>query len=180
MVEHMEKLQIRIKREDGNKQCVTTNLEFANKSVFICGILLNISIIWTLASIKVESVKPVFKGVKLIFKLSVEHLWRTRHFNDFTLFKWTFAVKRTVHPKITCFLFLLFLHQVWINVSQQWMLCSEWVPSEWESDKNITIIHTTPVHQLTSGEDKRCVFVRNKSAFNLNPLLFAKILVLYP
>ncbi len=34
------------------------------------------------------------------------------------------------------------------------MLCSEWVPSEWESDKNITIIHTTPVHQLTSGEDK--------------------------
>ncbi len=25
---------------------------------------------------------------------------------------------------------------------------SEWVPSEWESDKNITIIHTTP-----SGED---------------------------
>ncbi len=37
----------------------------------------------------------------------------------------------------------------------QWMLCSEWVPSEWESDTNITIIHTTPVHQLTSGEDKR-------------------------
>ncbi len=29
------------------------------------------------------------------------------------------------------------------------MLCSEWVPSEWESDKN-----STPVHQLTSGEDK--------------------------
>ncbi len=41
-----------------------------------------------------------------------------------------------------------------IRMSQQWMLCSEWVPSEWESDKNITIIHTTPVHQLTSGEDK--------------------------
>ncbi len=36
-----------------------------------------------------------------------------------------------------------------VEVSQQWMLCSEWVPSEWESDKNIT------VHQLTSGEDKR-------------------------
>ncbi len=48
----------------------------------------------------------------------------------------------------------MFLHQVWRNVSQQWMLCSEWVPSEWESDKNITIIHITPVHQLTSGEDK--------------------------
>ncbi len=40
------------------------------------------------------------------------------------------------------------------SVSQQCVLCSEWVPSEWESDKNITIIHTTPVHQLTSGEDK--------------------------
>ncbi len=31
------------------------------------------------------------------------------------------------------------------------------------TDKNITIIHTTPVHQLTSWEDKSCVFVRNKS-----------------
>ncbi len=30
----------------------------------------------------------------------------------------------------------------------------EWVPSEWESVKTITIIHSTPVHQLTSGEDK--------------------------
>ncbi len=48
----------------------------------------------------------------------------------------------------------LFLHQIWRNVSQQWMLCSEWVPSEWESDKNITIIHTTPVHQLMSWENK--------------------------
>ncbi len=33
----------------------------------------------------------------------------------------------------------LFLHQVCRNVSQQWMLCSEWVPSERESDKNIII-----------------------------------------
>ncbi len=31
------------------------------------------------------------------------------------------------------------------------------------ADKNITIIHTTPVHQLTSWEVKSCVFVRNKS-----------------
>ncbi len=30
------------------------------------------------------------------------------------------------------------------------------------ADKNITI-HTTPVHQLTSWEDKNCMFVRNKS-----------------
>ncbi len=34
----------------------------------------------------------------------------------------------------------------------QWMLCSEWVPSKWESDKKY---HTSPVHQLTSGEDQR-------------------------
>ncbi len=50
----------------------------------------------------------------------------------------------------------LFLHQVWRNVSLHQCLSNgcEWVPSEWESDKNITIIHSTPVHQLTSGEDK--------------------------
>ncbi len=30
------------------------------------------------------------------------------------------------------------------------------------ADKNITIIHTTPVHQLTSGEKKSCVFIKNK------------------
>ncbi len=43
------------------------------------------------------------------------------------------------------------------SVSQQWILCSEWVPSKWvqTADKNITIIHNTPVHQLTSWEDKR-------------------------
>ncbi len=31
------------------------------------------------------------------------------------------------------------------------------------ADKNITIIHTTPVHQLTSWEEISCMFVRNKS-----------------
>ncbi len=41
------------------------------------------------------------------------------------------------------------------SLACQWILCSEWVPSEWESKhKNITIIHTTPVHQLTSWENK--------------------------
>ncbi len=33
------------------------------------------------------------------------------------------------------------------------------------ADKNITIIHTTPVLQLTSCEAKNCVFVRNKDIF---------------
>ncbi len=49
------------------------------------------------------------------------------------------------------------------------------------ADKNITIIHTTPVHQLTSGEDKSCVFVKNKSIaetfFNFK---LAKMSVSYP
>ncbi len=31
------------------------------------------------------------------------------------------------------------------------------------ADKNITIIHTTPVHRLTSWEAKHCMFVINKS-----------------
>ncbi len=41
------------------------------------------------------------------------------------------------------------------EMSRHHCLCSEWVPSEWESDKNITITHTAPVHQLVSLEDKR-------------------------
>ncbi len=35
------------------------------------------------------------------------------------------------------------------------------------ADKNITIIHTTPVHQLTSWEVKSSVFVRNKSTVKM-------------
>ncbi len=31
------------------------------------------------------------------------------------------------------------------------------------ADKNITIIHTTPVHQLTFCETNSCVFLVNKS-----------------
>ncbi len=53
------------------------------------------------------------------------------------------------------------------SVSQQWMLCSEWVPSEWESDKNITIIYTTPVHLVMSYEAKSCMFVRIKSIITI-------------
>ncbi len=43
--------------------------------------------------------------------------------------------------------------QIWINLANltslapQWILCSEWVPSEWESKQhnNPQVIHT-PVH----------------------------------
>ncbi len=56
----------------------------------------------------------------------------------------------------------------------QWMLCSEWVPSEWESMDALQWMgavrmrvwwkhHSTPVHQLTSGEDKRW----NKSSIKI-------------
>ncbi len=81
----------------------------------------------------------------------------------------------------------LFLHQVCRNVSlhqclsngcsavngcrqneSQWMLCSEWVPSEWESDKN------------TSPEDESCMFVRQNPSlrdFNFTLLLQAEMLL---
>ncbi len=46
------------------------------------------------------------------------------------------------------------------SLAHQWILCREWVPSEWESKqliKNITIIHTTPVYQLMSCKVKSWV-----------------------
>ncbi len=60
-----------------------------------------------------------------------------------------------------------------ISFTHQWILCSEWVPSEWAqtADRNITIIHTSSVHQLTSWEAKSCMFVTNKSIINLLMLL---------
>jgi len=46
----------------------------------------------------------------------------------------------------------LFLHQIWsiASVSHQWMLCSEWVPSKWESKQlikhlnNPRVIYSSP------------------------------------
>ncbi len=52
-----------------------------------------------------------------------------------------------------------------VEVSQQWMLCSEWVPSE--SDKNITIIHITPVH-YTFNHIKIKFYFFNRSALAQN------------
>ncbi len=60
------------------------------------------------------------------------------------------------------------------SLAHQRMLCSEWVPSQWESKQlikhhnNPQVIHTTPAHQLTSWEDKSCMFVRNKSTIKTN------------
>ncbi len=56
------------------------------------------------------------------------------------------------------------------SLAHQWIICSEWIPSEWESKKlikkhhnNPQVIHTTPDPQLTSCEVKIYTFVRNKS-----------------
>ncbi len=70
------------------------------------------------------------------------------------------------------------LEQIWRNVALHHLLCSEWVPSERESKQlmlNITIIHTTPVHQLMSCEVKRLVFVRNKTIINALKLFAAAL-----
>ncbi len=66
--------------------------------------------------------------------------------------------------------------QIWRNLTLhlQWILCSEWVPSEWvqTADKNIRVIHITPVHQLTSCEvKKKHVFVRKSIKLFLNSVL---------
>ncbi len=42
------------------------------------------------------------------------------------------------------------------SLAQQWMLFSEWVPSEWESDKNITIIHSPSVNVLRRQKLRVC------------------------
>ncbi len=76
----------------------------------------------------------------------------------------------SVHPRCRWVCFFIRFGEM----SQQWMLCSEWVPSEWESDKNITIIHTPPVRQLTSGEDKSS----NKSS--IKTFLTKKVYLLLP
>ncbi len=74
----------------------------------------------------------------------------------------------------------LFLHQVWRNVALhplQWMGAVRMRVQT--ADKNITIIHTTPVHQLMSWEAKSCVLIRNKSisVFNFKRLLPSEILL---
>ncbi len=83
-----------------------------------------------------------------------------------------------VHPKMTiCLKFIhphvfqdvdKFVFLIGIDLEKfsstslvhQRILCSEWVPSEWEFKqliKNIIIIHMTLVHQLTSCKVESCV-----------------------
>ncbi len=79
-----------------------------------------------------------------------------------------FLFKGISHLKMNiCWYFLSDLEKCWIaSLAHQWILCSEWVPSEWESKqliKTSQVTHTTPVHQLMSYEAKSRMFVRNKS-----------------
>ncbi len=60
--------------------------------------------------------------------------------------KWTFAKNVFLHGSR-----FGEMHQ-----SQQWMLCSEWVPSEWDSDKNITIIPSPSANIWKSQELHVC------------------------
>ncbi len=73
----------------------------------------------------------------------------------------------------------LFVHEKFCTAEDQWILCSEWVPSELvqTADKkhysNPQVIHTIWVHQFMSCEVK-------SSVKNLKPLLQAKIWVRNP
>ncbi len=99
--------------------------------------------------------------------------------------RWTREKKKTgmpltgiVHPKMkmcsssdhprrrwVCFFIRTDLEKSSIkSLVHQWMLCSEWVPLEWESKQLIIIIiHSTPVHQLMSWEAKNCMFVKEQT-----------------
>ncbi len=66
-----------------------------------------------------------------------------------SLFLWTDLEKRSI-----------------TSLAHQWIISSEWVPSEWGSKRLIKtsqVTHTTQDHQLMSSEVKNCVFVRKKN-----------------
>ncbi len=66
---------------------------------------------------------------------------------------WKFAKKNLSQPSQDVDEFVSSSEKCSIQyLAEQWILCSEWVPSEWvkTADKNITIIHTTPEHKLMS------------------------------
>ncbi len=87
---------------------------------------------------------------------------------------------------------ILFLHQNRFGEMYHYITCSPMDPLQWmgavrmrvqTADKNITIIHTTPVHQLTSYELKSCMFIRNKliKTFQTSNCFFQlKSIILFP
>ncbi len=74
------------------------------------------------------------------------------------------------------------------SLAHQWMLCSEWVPSEWESkqliktsQKSSCKLHMTPAHHLTSCEVKSWMFVINTSlrCFNFTLMFLSAAIALW-
>ncbi len=62
--------------------------------------------------------------------------------------------------RLVCFFIRTDLEKLSItSLAPQWILCSEWVPSEWESKQLIY----NPQEFIKSCEVKNWVFVRNKS-----------------
>ncbi len=74
-------------------------------------------------------------------------------------------------------------HPIWRNVALHHLLsngCSAVNGCRQnERSKSISTIHTTPVHQITSGEAKSCIFSKKQifhyDIFKLKPLLLTKI-----
>ncbi len=59
------------------------------------------------------------------------------------------------------------------SLVHQWMPCSEWVPSEWESDKNITIIHIIMLPPVKNGPVRiRREICTDQSKTALNKYMF--------
>ncbi len=68
----------------------------------------------------------------------------------------TFSPRNTARTHYFCLVLLLEMYNIRnesalekcsiASLAHKLMLCSEWVPSEWASDKNITIIHSPSVN----------------------------------
>ncbi len=75
------------------------------------------------------------------------------------------------HPRCKWVCFFI-VQQIWRNLSMHYISCSPVDPLQCmgafrmrvqTADKNITVVHKTPVHHLTSCKVKSCMFVRKKS-----------------
>ncbi len=87
------------------------------------------------------------------------------------------------HPRCrwVCFFIWTDLEKCSITaVAHQWILCSEWVPSEWESKQLIKTSQNFTSNPHNSSPSINIFITENLHVCNLKPLLPAKIWVLYP
>ncbi len=60
------------------------------------------------------------------------------------------------HPRCRWVWFFIRSEEMWsiTSLAQQWIFCSEWVPSEWvqTADKNITVTHSRPSINVLRSE----------------------------